>query len=36
MKPGAPLYTRTSATNVVYEKTLTFGDVEGDFARPPT
>ena len=31
--PGAPLVHENLGTNVVYEKTFTHGDVEGDFAR---
>ena len=32
-RPGAPLLHENLGTNVVYEKTFTHGDVEGDFAR---
>ena len=32
-EPGAPLVHENLGTNVVYEKTFTHGDVEGDFAR---
>jgi CO/xanthine dehydrogenase Mo-binding subunit len=33
MKPGAPLVHENLGSNVVYDQTFTFGDVEGDFAR---
>jgi carbon-monoxide dehydrogenase large subunit len=33
MKPGAPLVHENLASNVVYDHTFIFGDVEGDFAR---
>jgi CO/xanthine dehydrogenase Mo-binding subunit len=32
-EPGAPLVHENLGTNVVYERTFTHGDVEGDFAR---
>jgi CO/xanthine dehydrogenase Mo-binding subunit len=33
MEPGAPLVHENLDSNVVYDHTFTFGDVEGDFAR---
>src|SRR5579883_2374485 len=33
MQPGAPLVHENLSSNVVYDQTFTFGDVDGDFAR---